>query len=57
MVHNYYFYHPNNMLVIDSENINITEIKRFLELPYVEISQDIINKYNVKNFTKNIFKL
>ncbi|MCT3835148.1 hypothetical protein HZQ12_15485 [Elizabethkingia anophelis] len=57
MVQNYDFYHPNNMLIIDSENINITEIKRFLELPYVEISQDIINKYNVKNFTKNIFKL
>ncbi|PUB33438.1 hypothetical protein C8J95_10329 [Elizabethkingia sp. YR214] len=57
MVQNYDFYHPNNMLVINSENMDVNKIKRFLELPYVEISQDIINKYNVKNFTKKIFKL
>jgi hypothetical protein len=40
------------MLVIDSEGMDVSEIKRFLELPYVEISQDIINKYNVKEFHK-----
>lgn len=45
------------MLVIDSEDMDVIEIKRFLELPYVEIYQDIINKYSVKSFTKKIFKL
>lgn len=57
MVQNYDFYHPNNILVINSGNMDVIEIKRFLELPYVEISQDIINKYGVKSFTKKIFKL
>ncbi len=51
------FYHPNNILVIDSDNINIDKIKTFLDLSYVEISDDILSKYSLKNFTKKIFKL
>ena len=57
IVKEYDFYHPNNILVINSKNIDIPEIKHFLELPYVEISQDLINQYSVKNFTKKIFKI
>jgi hypothetical protein len=56
-VKNYDFYHPNNMLVIDSNNLNPDEIKNFLELDYVEIPQDTINQYTVESFTKKIFKL
>lgn len=56
-VKDYEFYHPNNMLIINSSEIDIEEIKNFLELPYVEISQDILQKYSVKNFVKRIFKL
>jgi len=56
-VKNYDFYHPNNILVIDSNNLNPDEIKKFLELDYVEISPDIIKKYTVESFTKKIFKL
>jgi len=56
-VKNFEFYHPNNILVIDSNNINIEEIKSFLNLSYVEISKDILSKYSLKNFTKKIFKL
>lgn len=56
-VKDYDFYHSNNMLIIDSEQLDINEIKRFLELDYVEIPQDILNKYTVRSFTKKIFKL
>lgn len=51
------FYNPNNMLVINSDSINIEEIKKFLDLPYVQISKDILDQYSLKNFTKKIFKL
>ncbi|MCJ8153623.1 hypothetical protein MKJ01_07580 [Chryseobacterium sp. SSA4.19] len=56
-VKNYDFYHPNNILVIDSNHLDPSEIKKFLDLEYVEIAQDIIKKYTVKSFTKKIFKL
>ena len=51
------FYHPNNILVIDSLKINVAEIKKFLSLPYIEISEEIIEKYSVQTFTSHIFKL
>ncbi|SHL52566.1 hypothetical protein [Chryseobacterium polytrichastri] len=57
MVKNYDFYHPNNMLIINSEDISTHEIIEFLELPYIEISQNILDKYSVRCFTKRIFKL
>ncbi|MCD9617074.1 hypothetical protein [Chryseobacterium gleum] len=56
-VQDYEFYHPNNILIIDSSRLNTDEIKNFLELEYKPISQDIIDKYSVRNFTKKIFKL
>ncbi|ASK30839.1 hypothetical protein CEY12_12265 [Chryseobacterium sp. T16E-39] len=56
-VKNYDFYHPNNMLVIDSNNLDTDEIKNFLALNYVEIDPSIIKKYTVKSFTQKIFKL
>lgn len=56
-VQDYEFYHPNNILIIDNNHLNTDEIKNFLKLDYQPISQDIIDKYSVKNFTKTIFKL
>lgn len=56
-VKDYDFFHPDNILVIDCNNIDIAQIKEFLHLPYVEISQHIIDQYSVKNFTNTIFKL
>lgn len=56
-VQEYEFYHPNNILIIDSNHLNTNEIKNFLKLDYQPISQDIIDQYSVKNFTKKIFKL
>ncbi|MBV6878433.1 hypothetical protein NG800_000280 [Epilithonimonas ginsengisoli] len=57
MVREYDFYHPNNILVINSNKIDTNEIKDFLRLPYVEIPQDILKKYNLKSFTEKIFKI
>lgn len=57
MVKEYDFYHPNNMLVIDSEKIDIEQIKNFLSLNYTEIPKDIIQKYTLTSFTKKIFKI
>lgn len=57
MVREYDFYHPNNILVINSNKIDTDEIKNFLKLAYVEISQDILKKYNLKSFTEKIFKI
>lgn len=57
MVKNYDFYHPNNILIIDSENVYAEKIREFLALPYEEVSEKIIDQYRVKTFTKRIFKL
>ncbi|WP_261510072.1 hypothetical protein [Chryseobacterium paludis] len=56
-VKDYDFYHPNNILIVDSDQLDTAEIKKFLESEYVEIPRDIINKYTVKSFIKKIFKL
>ncbi len=56
-VKEYDFYHPNNILVINSNQINTDEIKQFLSLPYIEISKDILSKYSVEQFTNKIFKI
>lgn len=56
-VKKYNFYHPNNMLVIDSDNLDTEEVKNFLDLNYIEIPQDIIDQYTVKSFIQKIFKL
>lgn len=56
-VKDYDFYHPNNIFIIDSNHLDPEEIKKFLELSYIDIPQEITNKYTVKSFTKKIFKL
>ncbi len=56
-VKDYDFFHPNNILIIDSQNINTAQIKEFLELPYVKIPPHIIEQYSIKTFINNIFKL
>lgn len=56
-VKEYDFFHPDNMMIIDSKNVNTDSIKDFIDLPYVEIPQHILDKYSVKTFTANIFKL
>lgn len=45
---NYDFYHPNNIAVIDRENILLPKV--FFDLPHVEIEHTIYEKYSLKNW-------
>ena len=56
-VKNYDFYNPNNILIIDSGNLDIQALKKFLELPYSEISREVLDKYTVETFVKKTFKI
>ena len=50
---NYDFYNPNNIYVIeDIKNIAIPD--SFFETPYVEVPQEIYNKYTVKTWVDTI---
>lgn len=52
---NYDFYNPNNILVIDIDNINIPE--EFINTDYQEIDNEILDKYRLENWVKNVFDL
>jgi len=52
---NYDFYHPQNILVLDVNKIEIPE--DFVSLPYVEIPEEILSKYKIENWVKPIFGL
>ena len=49
----YDFYNENNILVIDENNPIIS--KSFLELPYVQIQEDIFAKYSVIKWVDDVF--
>lgn len=51
-VKNYDFYDPQNILVTDFSDILF--IKNFMELPYKDISENIVEKYNFKSWIKEI---
>ncbi len=48
----YDFYNPNNILVIDFENINIP--KSFFETPFQPIDESIKQKYHLRSFVKTV---
>lgn len=52
---NYDFYNPNNILVIDKNNINIPN--EFVTTNYQEVDEIILNKYRLKNWVNNVFEL
>lgn len=52
---NYDFYHPQNILVLDPEQIEIPE--DFVFSPYVEIDEAVFAKYKIKNWVKEVFEL
>lgn len=52
---NYDFYHPQNILVIDEAAINIPE--DFVNSPYIPLSDKILDKYRLRNWTKKLFDL
>lgn len=52
---NYDFYNPQNILVLDVENINIPE--KFVTSPYIDIDDSILEKYRVENWVGNVLGL
>jgi len=47
--------HPQNILVVDENNIEIPE--NFVTSAYVDIDETILSKYKVEHWVKPIFKL
>jgi hypothetical protein len=50
---NYDFYHPQNILVLDENRIDIPE--DFVNSPYIEIEESILSKYKIDNWVRPIF--
>jgi len=49
----YDFYQPQNILVVDENNIEIPE--DFVNSPYLDIDETILSKYKIENWVKPIF--
>jgi hypothetical protein len=54
-IKNYDFYNPNNILIIDENNIKIN--KSFFETSYQPLKDEIYYKYTIQNWVKTMFKL
>ncbi len=52
---NYDFYNPNNILVVDKDHIQIPEA--FVNSPYQEVDNHILDRYRIKNWVKYVFEL
>lgn len=49
------FYNPNNILILDEENINIP--KEFIDSPYEDLPKEIFEKYSLKNWAKQLLEI
>lgn len=52
---NYDFYNPQNILVVDEDDIQIPE--SFVNSDYVPVDEDILDHYRLKNWVKRVFNL
>ena len=52
-IKNYDFYNPNNIMVIDPDNVIIDP--GFFTTPYQPLPEALYNKYTIRNFTDTIF--
>jgi len=52
---NYDFYNPNNILLIDEQNINF--YTNFFESDYEPIPKEILKKYTLDNWVETVFNL
>lgn len=52
---NYDFYNPQNILVIDEDNIDIPE--GFVDTPYEPVDKAILENYYLENWVKKVFNL
>jgi hypothetical protein len=49
----YDFYHPNNILVIDRQDIEIDP--DFFDSPYVELERELYQKYSIEGWLEDLF--
>ena len=58
-VKNYDFYRPENILIVDFNKIDEyqDQIKHFISVPYQKLPAEIFEKYSIKNWVKNIFRI
>ena len=54
-VMNYDFYNAQNILVINENDVKIPE--EFINTPYVPLNKDLFEKYTLRSWVKNIFKI
>ncbi len=52
---NYDFYHPQNILVVDENSIVIPD--EFVNTPYFELDEKILDSYRIKNWVNKVFDL
>lgn len=55
LVKKYDFYNPNNIFVIENEQLD--GIESFIDLPYEELSEEIYKKYSFTNWIKQILNI
>jgi hypothetical protein len=51
----YDFYNPENILVIDPDNVVIDKV--FFDTPYIPLEESIYSKYTIKSWTQEVFGL
>ena len=54
---NYDFYNSNNILIVDYDNLIKDDIEKFLQLEYIEINQNIVEKYSFDVWLKQILNI
>lgn len=56
---NYDFYNPNNILIVDFENMLTNEDVwiDFQNTPYEIVPEDIVRKYSLENWARNVFQI
>lgn len=52
---NYDFYNPNNIAIVDPDNIHIETT--FFETPYEPIDADVVHKYHISSWVNDVFDL
>lgn len=52
---NYDFYNPNNIAIVDPENIHIEDM--FFKTPYENIASEIVHKYHISSWVNEVFDL
>lgn len=49
------FYHPSNIFIFDENNVSLDGIEKFMEEPFHEIDETVVEKYDVNNWLKHYF--